>query len=146
MEESERATIFLKTASHLMDEVFTRIADLQDVFDVFAADIRYRSVCLELHLWRYERSSPLPGVSKKRATFQMEIERTKFILEQGNRLTLNEIRDITNSKQDEVEISNKDFGLFPMEQLQDSIQFCPSKNKDESLLVFSSKLSAQDMV
>ena len=76
----------------------------------------------------------------------MEIERTKFILEQGNRLTLNEIRDITNSKQDEVEISNKDFGLFLMEQLQDSIQFCPSKNKDESLLVFSSKLSAQDMV
>ena len=76
----------------------------------------------------------------------MEIERTKFILEQGNRLTLNEIRAITNSKQDEVEISNKDFGLFLMEQLQDSIQFCPSKNKDESLLVFSSKLSAQDMV
>ena len=76
----------------------------------------------------------------------MEIERTKFILEQGNRLTLNEIRDITNSKQDEVEISNKDFGLFLMEQLQDSIQFCPSKNKDESLLVFSSKLSAQDIV
>ena len=76
----------------------------------------------------------------------MEIERTKFILEQGNRLTLNEIRDITNSKQDEVEISKKDFGLFLMEQLQDSIQFCPSKNKDESLLVFSSKLSAQDMV
>ena len=76
----------------------------------------------------------------------MEIERTKFILEQGNRLTLNEIRDITNSKQDEVEISNKDFGLFLMEQLQDSIQFYPSKNKDESLLVFSSKLSAQDMV
>ena len=76
----------------------------------------------------------------------MEIERTKFILEQGNRLTLNEIRDITNSKQDEVEISNKDFGLFLMGQLQDSIQFCPSKNKDESLLVFSSKLSAQDMV
>ena len=76
----------------------------------------------------------------------MEIERTKFILEQGNRLTLNEIRDITNSKQDEVEISNKDFGLFLMEHLQDSIQFCPSKNKDESLLVFSSKLSAQDMV
>ena len=50
MEENERATIFLKVANHLMDEVFTRIADLQDVFDVFAADIRYRSVCLELYL------------------------------------------------------------------------------------------------
>ena len=76
MEESERATLFLKAASHLMDEVFTRVADLQNVFDVFSADIRY-SVCLELYLRRYERSlndsSPLPRVSKKGATFQMEI-------------------------------------------------------------------------
>ena len=63
MEESERATIFLKAASHLMDEVFTR-----DVFDLFAADIRNHSVCLDLYLRRYERSlkdsSPLPRVSK----------------------------------------------------------------------------------
>ena len=44
MEESERAAIFLKAASHLMDEVFTRVADLQDVFDVFAANIIYHSV------------------------------------------------------------------------------------------------------
>ena len=76
MEGSERATLFLKAASHLMDYVFTRVADLQDVFDVFSADIRY-SVCLELYLRRYERSlndsSPLPRVSKKGVTFQMEI-------------------------------------------------------------------------
>ena len=44
MEENERATIFLKVANHLMNEVFTRIADLQDVFDVFTADIRYHSL------------------------------------------------------------------------------------------------------
>ena len=44
MEGSERATIFLKAVSHLMDEVFTRVADLQDVFDVFAADVRYHRV------------------------------------------------------------------------------------------------------
>ena len=97
MEESETTTILLKAASHLMDKVFTRVADLQDVF---AADIRYHSVCLELYLRRYERSlndsSPLPRVSKKRATFQTEIERMKFILDQGNGLTLSEIRDIIN--------------------------------------------------
>ena len=130
MEESETTTILLKAASHLMDEVFTRVADLQDVF---AADIRYHSVCLELYLRRYERSlndsSPLPRVSKKRATFQTEIERMKFILDQGNGLTLSEIRDIINSKQDEVEISNKVVKLFLMEQLKYSIQFCTFKNK-----------------
>ena len=76
----------------------------------------------------------------------MEIERAKFILDWGNRLTLSEIRDIINNKQVEVEISNKEIKLFLMEQLQDSIQFWPSKNKNESLLIFSSKLSAQDMV
>ena len=69
MEESERATIFLKAASHLMNEVFTRVADLQDVFDAFTADIRYHSVCLELYLRHYERSVsnclPLPRVPKK---------------------------------------------------------------------------------
>ena len=111
MEASERTTIFLKAASHLMDEVFTKVADLQDVFDVFAADIRYPSVCLDLYLRRYERSlidsSPLPRASKKRATFQMEIERIKSILDQGNGLTLREIRDTINSKQDEVEIPNQ---------------------------------------
>ena len=85
MEESKRAKIFLKAASHLIDEVFTRVADLQDVFDVFSPDITYHSVCLELYLRRYERSlndsSSLPRVPKKRATFQMEIGRIKSILD-----------------------------------------------------------------
>ena len=34
MEESERTATCTNTTSHLMDEVFTRVADLQDVFDV----------------------------------------------------------------------------------------------------------------
>ena len=72
--------------------------------------IRYPSVCLHLYL-RYERSlidsSPLPRASKKLATFQMEIERIKSILDQGNGLTLREIRDTIKSKQDKVEIPNQ---------------------------------------
>ena len=60
----------------------------------------------------------------------MEIERAKFILDWGNRLTLSEIRDITDNKQAEVEISNKEIKLFLMEQLQDNIQFWPSKNQE----------------
>ena len=60
MEESERATIFLKAESHLMDEIFRGIADLLDVLNVLAADIRYHSVCLEFYLRRYERSLMTP--------------------------------------------------------------------------------------
>ena len=41
MEESQKATIFLTAASHLMDEVFRWAADLQDVLEILAADIRY---------------------------------------------------------------------------------------------------------
>ena len=51
-----------------------------------------------------------------------------------------------NSKQDELEISNKEVKLSILEQLQDSIQFCPSKSKNDSPLVFSSKPSAQVIV
>ena len=115
-----------------MDEVFTRVADIQDVFDVFAVEIRYHSACLELYL-RFERSlsaaSPLGRVSKKRATFKIEIERIKVILDQGSGLTLSEIGDIINRKQREVEVSNKEVKLFLMKQLQQSIKFCPSKTR-----------------
>ena len=88
MEESERATAFLKATNHLMDEVFPRVDDLQDVFDVFAVEIRYHSACIELYLRCFEillsASSHLPRVSKKRTTFKIEIERIKVILAQGN--------------------------------------------------------------
>ena len=46
MEESKMATIFLKALSHLMDEVFTRVAKLQDALNVFAADINFFLVTL----------------------------------------------------------------------------------------------------
>ena len=68
MKESKRAIIFLKASSYLMDEVFTRAADLQSVFAVFEADTRYHSLHMELYLERYERSlrdsSSLSRVSK----------------------------------------------------------------------------------
>ena len=114
------------------------------------ADTRYHNVCLELYLWRYERSvndsSPHIRVSKKRSTFQMETGRIRSILDQGNGITLSEISDILNSKQDELEMSNKEVKLSLMEQLQVSIQICLSKKKNESLLVFSTKPSAQVIV
>ena len=53
----------------------------------------------------------------------MEIERITVILDQRNGLTLIGKRDIISSKQDEVQISNKEVKLFLIEQLQDSIQF-----------------------
>ena len=77
----------------------------------------------------------------------MEIERITAILDQGGwKLILSEIRDIINSKREEVEISNKEVKLLLMEQLQESIQFCPSTNKNKSLLLFPSKLSAQNIL
>ena len=50
------------------------------------------------------------------------------------------MRDIMNSKQDELEISNKEVKLSILEQLQDSIQFCPSKSKNDSPLFFPQNL------
>ena len=76
----------------------------------------------------------------------MEIGRIRSILDQGNGITLTEISDILNSKQDELEMSNKEVKVSLMEQLQVSIQICLSKKKNESLLVFSTKPSAQVIV
>ena len=76
----------------------------------------------------------------------METGRIRSILDQGNGITLSEISDILNSKQDELEMSNKEVKLSLMEQLQVSIQICLSKKKNESLLVFSTKPSAQVIV
>ena len=73
----------------------------------------------------------------------METGRIRSILDQGNGITLSEISDILNSKQDELEMSNKEVKLSLMEQLQVSIQICLSKKKNESLLVFSTKPSAR---
>ena len=55
-------------------------------------------------------------MSKKRATFQMELDRIIAILDHRNELILNEIRVTIKSKQDEVEISNREVKLFLMEQ------------------------------
>ena len=76
----------------------------------------------------------------------METGRIRSILDQGNGITLSEISDILNSKQDELEMSNKEVKVSLMEQLQVSIQICLSKKKNESLLVFSTKPSAQVIV
>ena len=46
----------------------------------------------------------------------MEIERTKFILDWGNRSTLSETKDIINNKQVEVEIS---FLLYSIKKVSD---------------------------
>lgn len=82
---------------------YLRESDPQDVFDVFAIDIRYPSVCLELYLRHYERSlsDSSPLAKKKRTTFQMEIERVATIIDQENGLTPFEIREI-KTKQDSI--------------------------------------------
>lgn len=56
-------------------------------------------------------------MSKKRTIFQMEIERITAILDHVNGLSLSEIRVIIKSKQDKVELSNKEAKLFLVKQL-----------------------------
>ena len=111
MEESERATIFLKVANHLMDEVFKRIADLQDVFDVFTADIRYHSLFRVIFtmLWKIVKwLLTFSQVVKETGNLPNGNWKNKICPRSGHGLTLIEIRDIINSKHDEVEISNKE--------------------------------------
>ena len=61
-------------------------------------------------------------------------------------IPLSEIRDMINENLDDDFITNKEVKLYLTEAISSDIQFCQPYRKFESLLVFSSKLTLQDVV
>ena len=63
--ESPRAQKFLNATLHLQDEVYTKVADLEDKQSVFEADLIYHKLCLELYLQKYMRATAATKGPKK---------------------------------------------------------------------------------
>ena len=59
---------------------------------------------------------------------------------------MSEIRDTLNEKYGASFISNKEVKLFVIEHFGEEIQFICSKRKNESMILFSSKLTVEDVV
>ena len=147
--ESSRAQKFLNAALHFQDEVYTRVADLEDERIVFGADSFYHKLCLESCLQKYMRVTAAPKGPKKssgkRSLFQSEVDVIRNLLQRGIDIPLSDIRDMINDKHGVETISNKEVKLF-MLHFQDKIQFRESEQANESLLAFSSNLEMKDVI
>ena len=141
MSECPHAQKFIKATLFLQDDVYTRVADLEDERSVFGADLYYHKVCLVSYLQKYFRATathkPNRKYSNKRCLFLAEVRTINDLITKGIGIPLSDIRDLINEKYGEEIISNKEVKLFMMEHFQDDIQFCQSEQRNESLLAFS---------
>ena len=148
--EDARAEHFLKAVTTLQDEVFVRVADCDSNSRVFGADLYYHKVCLESYLRKFERSLLSSTQTRKgllkRNIFQEETDCIQQTLDRGFGVTLSEIRDAINEKNEEDIISNKEVKLFLSERFGDQIQFVKSDRQYEPMMVFSSHIKIEDVM
>ena len=147
--ESPRAQKFLNAALHLQDEVYTKVADLEDEQSVFGEGLFYHKLCLESYLQKYMRATAATKGPKKssgkKSLFQSEVV-IRNLLQQGIGIPLSNIRDMINDKHRVDTIPTKDVKLFMLEHFQGTIQFCESEQANKSLLAFSSDLEMRDVI
>ena len=101
---------------------------------MLSADIYYHSNCLIKYIQKSNsaKSSSLPKSEKQtgeRLVCQHYMEFIEEVISRGNGITLTEIRDMINTKED-IDIKNKKVKSFLVEFLGDSIQFCESDRKN----------------
>ena len=84
--------------------------------------------------------------SRKKQYISAVLPKIKEILENGMGTSLSDIRDTLNEKLDGNFLNNNEIKMFLSEMIGDDIQFCKPYAKNQSLLIFSAKLSMQDVV
>ena len=77
--------------------------------------------------------------------FLEELDSIQQFLDRGFGLLLSEMRDSINDKHENI-ISNKDVKLFICEYFEDQVQFVNLECKNEKMMVFSAKLTIEDVI
>ena len=95
--ESFSAELFGEAASFFLDDVYTRISDLDSNAQMFRADLYYNHVCLSACIQKQKRAisvkeSGLIRVTKKK-TVEGYINFIRNVIESGSGISLNDIRD-----------------------------------------------------
>ena len=148
--ECPRAKLFLDAATYFQDEIYTRIADVEDVSRVFGADLFYHSSCMHNYLGKYtyqqKKSDSKNCLVNKRQLLSNEIFHIDRILKEGNGIAISDIRDLINENNEIETMSNKEVELYLTEHYGERIQFSKSSIKNQSTLVFSSELSVQNII
>ena len=144
--ESPRAKKFLNVALSKQEDVYIRIADLESDTNVFGADLFYHSACLSAYLVIFDRNNKKSNNSRKKEAFLERVTHIAELLEQGMILPISDIRDDINEVAGEVLITNKEIKLYLYDYFSERIQFCNSTRCNSSVLVYSSKLTTDDLV
>lgn len=130
--EKSRPQNLIDAAILLKDEIYTRIADLKTVHDVFSADLRYHKDCFNKYLHKYDAKNAY-------------VQFLENIIDQGRGITLTEVRDLIKEKEG-VETFTNEIKLFMEETFGERIQFCISERKNQSTVVCSSSITVNDAV
>ena len=143
--------LFREAATFLLDNVYTRICDLQCNSEVFGADLYYHSSCLSGCILKYQRLKSTASKSnsqktRKRDVFNKYLQFIKdVVIDRGSAISLSQIRGMVNEK-DDINIHNVEVKDFLENAFENIIQFCSSARLNESLFLFSSTISIQDVV
>ena len=106
---------FLEAANFLNDSVSVKVADIDTVAEVFAADIFYHSHCMRKYSHAYDRAKiqdeqpdSSATTSRKRNLFQRSLEHLDVLITDGYALSVTEIKDLmmTMDDTDNIHIYN----------------------------------------
>ena len=136
-----------------MDDVYTRICDLEDPDSIFAADLFYYKNCFPNYIAKYntakaesENPKSKETVKGKGETFKTYVELITKILNQGRGIAISDVRDMTNNDNPETDMKKNELKAFLEEEFQTNIQFCLSDSKNKSQFVYSSSFSVNDAI
>ena len=148
--EGPRTQKLLEAAKYLMNDLFTRICDLEGPNSIFAADLFYHKNCFPNYIAKYnttkaesENQKTKETVIGKRETY---VELITKILNQGRGIAISNIRDMINNENPETDMKNNELKAFLEKEFQTNIQFSLSESKDKSQIVYSSSITVKDAI
>ena len=110
---------------------------------IIAADLYCHKSCISGYEIKFKSSMESKTVlkqPKKQDIFSNYITFLKTIIENGNGISLSELRDMLNENEN-VLFNNSELKSFISDSFGDNIQFCYSERQNESIFVFSSKVN-----
>lgn len=150
LSEEKAANKFLAAVFHFQDDVFHRVSDLDSKEKVFAADLFYHHICLARYIGKYDSAlkecvHTERKPSRKFDVFLQANITLQPLLEAGYGFSLSDVRDYMNIIDGTLTIHNSEIKSFLVKKYGESIIFCPSKRRNESLMFFSSTLTAETL-
>ena len=154
LEVESRAENFLKMAKNQLDDEYNRTSDWTNVHILYGADLYYHSTCMRNYVRKTEivnnydnmsNSNEVEDLAHSCQTLDKVVVSLTASFLSGTGFTLSEVRDKINEILHPNQIHNYQVKSFLLQNLGKGIKFCPSTQKNESLMFFSANLSVDDV-